>query len=108
MTIIGRFWLTAEVRDRLFQMAEGSGLAELLEVQVAGLLELYSANDVPGLTIDNVSDAVMHDFLSRINAAVSGTKSYALLDADAANLMRAQIAEGKLSIRDAMIGRGGI
>jgi hypothetical protein len=102
--VIAKGW--QEARDRLFQMAEGSGLAELLEAQAAGLLELYSANDVPGLTIDNVSDAVMHDFLSRINAAVSGTKSYALLDADAANLMRAQIVERKLSVPDASMGRG--
>lgn len=101
---IAKTW--EEIRDRMFQMAEASGLAELLEAREAGLLELYSADDVPGLTADNVTDSVLHDFLSRINAAVSGTKSYALLDAEAGNLIRAQIAEGLLTLPDAMMGRG--
>ena len=89
----------------MFQMAHAAGLGELLDAQAAGLLELYSANDVPGLSADNVTDAVVHDFLSRINAAVSGMKSYALLDADAGSLIRAQIAENKLTVPDAMMAR---
>ncbi len=101
---IARGW--NEIRDKLFELAQASGLDELLEARAAGLLELYSADDVPGLTAENVTDAVLNDFLSRINAAVSGTKSYALLDAGAGELVRLQISEGQLKVPDAMIGRG--
>ncbi len=101
---IAKTW--EETRDRLYQMAEGSGLAELLEAREAGLLELYSANDFQVGAADSVLDSVLHDFLSRINAAVSGTKSYALLDAEAGNLIRGQIAEGQLTVSDAHLSRG--
>lgn len=101
---LARTW--EEIRDKVSQMANAAGLGELLDAQAAGLLDLYSANDVPGLSADNVTDAVVHDFLARINDAVSGTKSYALLDAVAGSLIRAQIEEDKLTVPDAMKARG--
>ena len=63
----------------MYESVKGSGLAELLAARVAGLLDLHSVNDMRMGAKDEVLDSVLNDFLARINAAVSGTTSYARL-----------------------------
>ena len=102
--LIARSW--AEARDRIFEQLEDSGLAELLRAREAGILDLYSADDMRIGAKDEVIDALLQDFMHRINDAVSGTTSYALLDAAAGDLVNAQILERTLSLSETHLSRG--
>ena len=98
--MLARSW--NELRSQVNEMLLLAGMDRLLSVIESGLLELHIFGQSG--TWDN--DTIIKEYVAVLQQTISDGSTYPLFDADAGDLIRVGLKEGKFEVSEAGIARG--
>jgi len=92
----------SELRETINDMLLKAGMGTLIDIAQSGALELHFF----GLSGQTDNKAMIQEYFEVLTKAISDGSTYPLFDAQAGDLIRLGLQEGKITVSDAGITRG--